>query len=92
VSAYTWDRVNRLLSIGGAAHKYDGEGRRVQQAVGMNATQYLLDTHPGLVAVLAAPAKRNICPDKCSTSRRKGVLYWKRESPGIGAAPDAGGG
>jgi hypothetical protein len=74
--------------MGGAAHKYDGEGHRVQQTVGVNITKYLLDPQPGL-AVLE---KRNICPDKCSTPGRKCVLYWKCESPGIGAAPDAGGG
>jgi RHS repeat-associated protein len=54
VNAYTWDRANRLLSMGGAAHKYDGLGNRVQQTVGVNITKYLLDTQPGLAVVLAA--------------------------------------
>jgi hypothetical protein len=85
-NAYTWDPTNRLSSMGRASHKDDGEGRRVQQTVGVNVTQYLLDTQLGL-AVLE---KRNICPDKCSTSHRKCVLYWECESPGVGAAADAG--
>ena len=33
VNSYTWDRANRLLSMGGASYQYDGEGRRVQQTV-----------------------------------------------------------
>ncbi|MBL8154276.1 MAG: hypothetical protein JNM70_08845 [Anaerolineae bacterium] len=32
-NAYTWDRANRLLSMGGASCVYDGEGRRVKQTV-----------------------------------------------------------
>jgi hypothetical protein len=71
---------------------YDGEGRQVQQTVGVNVTTYLLDTQPGLAMVLAVLEKRNICPDKCSAFGRKCVLYWKWEPPGIGAAADAGGG
>jgi hypothetical protein len=63
--------------MGGAAHKYDGLGNRVQQTLGVNITQYLLDTQPGLAVVLAVLEKRNICPDKCSTSHRKNVLYWE---------------
>jgi hypothetical protein len=42
----------------GASHKYDGEGRRVQQTVGVNVTKYLLDTEPGLAVVLAALTKK----------------------------------
>jgi hypothetical protein len=29
VNSYTWDGANRLLSIGGASYKYDGEGRLI---------------------------------------------------------------
>jgi hypothetical protein len=57
-NAYTWDRANRLLSMGGASHKYDGVGNRVQKTAGVNITKYLLDTQPGLAVVLAALTKK----------------------------------
>lgn len=62
VNSYTWDRANRLLTWnnGVAAdlvnHAYDGEGRRVSQAVGTTSptiTKYLLDIQPGLAVVLS---------------------------------------
>jgi hypothetical protein len=62
----------------------------VQQTVGVNITQYLLDTQPGPAVVLVVLEKRNICPDKCSTLHRKCVLYWECESPGVSAAAGAG--
>ena len=53
VNSYTWDRANRLLSMGGASYQYDGEGRRVQQTVSSTVTKYLLDIQPGLSVVLS---------------------------------------
>jgi RHS repeat-associated protein len=55
----TWDRANRMLSFGGASHKYDGEGRRIQQTVGATITQYLLDMQPGLAVVLSETTGSN---------------------------------
>ncbi|MBN8618824.1 MAG: hypothetical protein J0L63_07950 [Anaerolineae bacterium] len=53
-NTYTWDRANRLLSVGSSAYAYDGSGSRIQQTVGANVTRYLLDIQPGLTQVLAA--------------------------------------
>ena len=59
---YTWDRANRLLEVDNgtpaelAAFAYDGLGNRISQAIGTTSptvTQFLLDTQPGLVKVLA---------------------------------------
>jgi len=52
VNAYTWDRANRLLSMGGISYAYDGLGNRVSQTVNSIVTNYLLDVQPGLVQVL----------------------------------------
>jgi RHS repeat-associated protein len=54
ISPYTWDRANRLLSYNGPAYQYDGEGRRIQQTVGLNATNYLNDVTQGLWKMVAA--------------------------------------
>jgi RHS repeat-associated protein len=51
-NAYTWDRANRLLSMGGISYRYDGMGNRTQQSLGVDVTRYPLDMQPGLVAVL----------------------------------------
>jgi RHS repeat-associated protein len=51
-NTYTWDRANRLLSMDTSSYAYDGVGNRVQQTVGVNVTQYLLDLQPGLSVVL----------------------------------------
>jgi len=59
VNTYTWDRAHRLLSEGGSSYKYDGLGRRVQQTIGANITDYLLDVQPGLWKVLAATTGAN---------------------------------
>jgi TolB protein len=53
-NAYTWDRANRLLSMGGLAYTYDGDGHRLTQNDGVSVTQHLLDVQPGLAVVLAA--------------------------------------
>ncbi|MEP7292497.1 MAG: hypothetical protein ABI835_11975 [Chloroflexota bacterium] len=54
VNSYTWDRANRLLSMGGSSYAYDGAGNRISQTVSVDVTQYLLDLQPGLVTVLQA--------------------------------------
>ena len=59
-NSYTWDRANRLLSMGGASYKYDGLNNRVQQTVGVNVTKYLLDLQPGLSVVLAETTGANV--------------------------------
>ena len=59
VESYTWDRANRLLSMGGADYQYDGEGRRVQQTVSSTVTKYLLDIQPGLAVVLSETTGAN---------------------------------
>ncbi|MBL8120714.1 MAG: RHS repeat-associated core domain-containing protein, partial [Anaerolineae bacterium] len=59
-NTYTWDRANRLLSVGSSAYAYDGSGSRIQQTVGANVTRYLLDIQPGLAVVLAETTGANI--------------------------------
>ncbi len=61
-SAYTWDRANRLLSVGNTAfaYAYNGVGQRIQQSVGATITQYLLDTQPGLFQVLTETTDANV--------------------------------
>ncbi len=59
VNSYTWDRANRLLSMGSASYQYDGEGRRVQQTVSSTVTKYLLDIQPGLAVVLSETTGAN---------------------------------
>jgi RHS repeat-associated protein len=54
IDTYAWDRANRLLSMGTSAYQYNGLGHRVQQTVGAQVTQYLLDVQPGLWQVLQA--------------------------------------
>jgi RHS repeat-associated protein len=56
---YTWDRANRLLAFGGSSYQYNGLGQRVKQTVNSIATQYLLDTQPGLYKVLAVTTGSN---------------------------------
>jgi RHS repeat-associated protein len=53
-NTYTWDRANRLKSMGGISYAYDGLGSRVSQTVSGIITHYLLDYQPGLVNVLTA--------------------------------------
>ncbi|MBA3867563.1 MAG: PD40 domain-containing protein [Anaerolineae bacterium] len=60
VNSYTWDRANRLLSMGSASYQYDGEGRRVQQTVSSTVTKYLLDIQPSLAVVLSETAGSNV--------------------------------
>jgi len=60
VNSYTWDRANRLLSMGGVDYQYDGEGRRVQQTVSSTVTKYLLDIQPGLSVVLSETKGSNV--------------------------------
>jgi RHS repeat-associated protein len=50
---YTWDRANRLLSMGGIAYAYDGVGNRVSQTGNSIVTEYLNDVQPGLAKVLS---------------------------------------
>ena len=52
VSAYTWDRANRLLSHDGLTYTYDGLGNRMSQTTGSTLTEYLIDQQPGLPVVL----------------------------------------
>lgn len=59
-NSYTWDRANRLLSMGGASYAYDGEGRRIRQTIAAQVTQYLLDVQPGLSVVLSATQGANV--------------------------------
>jgi hypothetical protein len=47
-NSYTWDRANRLLSMGSLSYQYDGLGNRIMQDNGVDVTQYLLDLQPGL--------------------------------------------
>jgi RHS repeat-associated protein len=42
-NTYTWDRANRLLSMGGANYAYDGLGNRIRQTIGVFRTDYLND-------------------------------------------------
>jgi RHS repeat-associated protein len=58
-NSYTWDRANRLLSMGGVSCAYDGEGNRTRQVVGIDVTQYLLDLQPNLATVLQATQGAN---------------------------------
>ncbi|MCC6615498.1 MAG: hypothetical protein IT320_18640 [Anaerolineae bacterium] len=67
-NAYVWDRANRLLEVDNGtpaeltAYAYDGLNNRISQAIGTSSpvvTQYLLDTQPGLVKVLAATTGGN---------------------------------
>lgn len=53
VNTFTWDRADRLLSMGGVQNQYNGLGQRVQQSVGAQVTQYLIDLQPGLFQVIA---------------------------------------
>jgi RHS repeat-associated protein len=48
VNAYSWDRANRLLSMGGISYAYNGDGNRIQQ----DALKYILDLQPGLAQVI----------------------------------------
>ncbi|MBA3867525.1 MAG: hypothetical protein H0X30_00070 [Anaerolineae bacterium] len=49
----SWDRANRMV-IGPPGNMiYDGQGNRVKQTDGVNATAYLLDMQPGLAQTLA---------------------------------------
>ncbi len=51
-NTYTWDRANRLLSMGGIAYAYDGLGNRLSQTASSIVTEYLNDVQPGLTKVL----------------------------------------
>lgn len=59
VSSDTWDRANRLKSVGATGYQYDGLGNRVQQTVSSVVTDYLLDVQPGLAVVLTAKTGAN---------------------------------
>ncbi len=52
LETYTWDRANRLKSLGTISYAYDGLGNRIQQTANSVVTDYLLDLQPGLVKVL----------------------------------------
>jgi len=58
-NSYTWDRANRLLSMGGSSYAYDGLGNRHKQTISGTATNYLLDLQPGLTVVLAQTTGAN---------------------------------
>ncbi|MBK8138273.1 MAG: RHS repeat-associated core domain-containing protein [Chloroflexi bacterium] len=58
-NAYTWDRANRLRSMGGHAYAYDGMGSRTTQTVSSIVTNYLLDVQPNIVQVISATASSN---------------------------------
>jgi hypothetical protein len=46
----------------------------------------------GLGGAVGCARKKEHLSGQMSTHRRKCVLYWECESPGVGAAADAGGG
>ena len=52
-NSYTWDRANRLSSMGGSSYGYDGEEHKISQTIGVNVTKYLLDLQPELALVLS---------------------------------------
>jgi RHS repeat-associated protein len=52
INPHTWDRANRLRSLGSTTYAYNGDGNRVQQ----NAVKYLLDMQPGLAYVIGDSA------------------------------------
>ncbi len=53
-NAHTWDRANRLTSVGTHSFAYDGNGDRRMKTVSGIVTRYLLDVQPGLAQVIAA--------------------------------------
>ncbi|MEO8391666.1 MAG: RHS repeat-associated core domain-containing protein, partial [Chloroflexota bacterium] len=55
----SWDRANRMLSMGSASYAYDGLSNRIQQTVSATVTNYLLDLQPGLATVLQATQGAN---------------------------------
>ncbi|MBL8152763.1 MAG: hypothetical protein JNM70_01165 [Anaerolineae bacterium] len=59
-NAYTWDRANRLLAMGGSAYQHDALGHRIQQTVGGNVTRYLNDLGGGLPTVLSETSGANV--------------------------------
>jgi len=61
-SAYTWDRADRLLTVGGTqySYAYNGVGQRIQQSVGATVTKYLLDTQLGLFQILTETTGSNV--------------------------------
>ena len=63
VNTYTWNRANRLTSMGGLAYGYDGAGNRIRQSDGVDVTQYLLDLQPGLPLVVAQ-TKNGVSTDR----------------------------
>gem|GEM_PF-3901722 len=80
VNSYTWDRANRLLSMGGVDYQYDGQGRRVQQTVSSTVTKYLLDIQPGLSVVLSettgSDVVRNVHAPKGIHARKDASSNW----------------
>ncbi|CAG0936724.1 hypothetical protein TFLX_05611, partial [Thermoflexales bacterium] len=52
VNPFTWDRADRLLSMGGLGYTYNGLGQRVGQSHNGLVTSYLNDLQPGLVKLL----------------------------------------
>jgi len=56
---HTWDRANRLKSMGGVSYAYDGDGNRVSRSLSGTLTRYLLDTQPGLTVVLSETTGAN---------------------------------
>jgi RHS repeat-associated protein len=82
VNTYTWDSANRLLSMGGASYLYDGLGNRIQQTVGANITQYLIDQQPGLAMLLTATTGANVtryvhAPAGGAEQPPSGAWVWK---------------
>jgi RHS repeat-associated protein len=53
-NTYTWDRADRLLSVGNTSTRYNGNGQRVEQTVSGTTTRYLLDVLNPLWQTLAA--------------------------------------
>jgi hypothetical protein len=68
VNTYTWDRADRLLSMGGVQNAYNGLGQRVQQSVGAQVMRYLLDVQPELFQILAATTSHDASYHVCSFS------------------------
>lgn len=54
VNAYTWDRNDRLLSMGSTSYLYNGWGHRIQRTVSGTVTNYVVDPATPLPVVLTA--------------------------------------
>ena len=67
--------------MGNTSYQYDGVGRRVQQTVGAQVTQYLLDTQPayGRCGRTQGAIPLGMCRHQAAapSSNPSGALVWK---------------